>query len=234
MKEKKKVTVIGSGISGLSVAFYLVRAGYSVTIFEKDNRVGGLLGTKKTPHGVVEQAANAFLANKELEMVSQSIGVNILEKKTTARKRFIFRKGKARRWPLGLWGSLRFLFFILFFSFFKKTKKGQTLKDWAYKSMGKEATHFLLAPAMQGIFVGQPKDLSASLILNALFLNRPPRGQLRGSVCAEFGMGDWTKKMRQYLKQEGCEFILEKEVEDIDLDYPVVLATDLQAAKRIT
>ncbi|MFH1645137.1 MAG: glutamate synthase subunit beta [Candidatus Omnitrophota bacterium] len=38
-----KVAVIGSGPAGLSCAFYLNRLGYDVTVFERDNRLGGLL-----------------------------------------------------------------------------------------------------------------------------------------------------------------------------------------------
>jgi len=42
-RSDKKVAVIGSGPSGLSVADRLNQAGYNVTVFEKDNAIGGLL-----------------------------------------------------------------------------------------------------------------------------------------------------------------------------------------------
>lgn len=42
-KTGKKVAVVGSGPSGLACAQQLARAGHSVSVFEKSNRIGGLL-----------------------------------------------------------------------------------------------------------------------------------------------------------------------------------------------
>ena len=43
IKTGKKVAVVGSGPAGLAAAQQLVRAGHAVTVFEKNDRVGGLL-----------------------------------------------------------------------------------------------------------------------------------------------------------------------------------------------
>ena len=37
----KKVTILGAGISGLSSASFLAKAGYDVTILEKNSSIGG-------------------------------------------------------------------------------------------------------------------------------------------------------------------------------------------------
>tara|TARA_E500000331_G_scaffold26072_1_gene22274 strand:- start:14699 stop:16165 length:1467 start_codon:yes stop_codon:yes gene_type:complete len=43
IKTSKKVAIIGSGPAGMAAAQQLARVGHSVTVFEKNNRIGGLL-----------------------------------------------------------------------------------------------------------------------------------------------------------------------------------------------
>jgi len=43
IKTGKKVAIVGSGPAGLAAAQQLARVGHSVTVFEKNNRIGGLL-----------------------------------------------------------------------------------------------------------------------------------------------------------------------------------------------
>ena len=43
LRSGKKVAVVGSGPSGLAVADFLNRRGHSVTVFEREDRIGGLL-----------------------------------------------------------------------------------------------------------------------------------------------------------------------------------------------
>ena len=38
---KKKLTIIGSGFSSLSASCYMAKAGYEVTVYEKNSTIGG-------------------------------------------------------------------------------------------------------------------------------------------------------------------------------------------------
>ena len=42
-KTGKKIAIVGSGPAGLAAAQQLVRVGHHVTVFERDDRIGGLL-----------------------------------------------------------------------------------------------------------------------------------------------------------------------------------------------
>lgn len=73
----KKVAIVGSGPAGLSAAYYLNLVGHDVTVFEKDDRAGGLLmygiPSIKLEKGIIERrlelmkaAGITFLLNAEV------------------------------------------------------------------------------------------------------------------------------------------------------------------------
>ncbi len=78
-KTGKKVAVIGSGPAGLVVAQQLARAGHSVVIFEKDEKIGGLLWYGipdfKLAKGIIDRRLEQLAA----EGVEFQAGVNVGE-----------------------------------------------------------------------------------------------------------------------------------------------------------
>ena len=75
----KKVAVIGSGPAGLAAADQLNRAGHSVTVFEKSDRIGGLLR-----YGIPEFKLEKRVLNRRLDLLSAEgvvfhTGVNVGE-----------------------------------------------------------------------------------------------------------------------------------------------------------
>ena len=61
----RKVAVIGSGPAGLAAADQLNRAGHSVTVFEKSDRIGGLLR-----YGIPEFKLEKRVLNRRLDLLS--------------------------------------------------------------------------------------------------------------------------------------------------------------------
>ncbi len=53
----KNIAVVGAGIAGLTAAYYLKKFGYSVTVYEAANRVGGRMTTDKVNGCLIDRGA---------------------------------------------------------------------------------------------------------------------------------------------------------------------------------
>ncbi len=71
----KKVAIVGSGPAGLAAAAQLNKAGHSVTVFERHDRIGGLLTygipEMKLPYEIVERRVN-ILVEEGIEFVTNT------------------------------------------------------------------------------------------------------------------------------------------------------------------
>jgi len=79
----KKIAVVGSGPAGLSVADLLNQAGHSVTVFEQDNAIGGLLRYGipdfKLNKGVIDRRVELFVKEGVLFKTNVKVGEQISE-----------------------------------------------------------------------------------------------------------------------------------------------------------
>jgi len=68
-KKPKKVLIVGSGPAGLSTAYYLNRAGFAVTVYEKEQKFGGML-----QYGIPDFRLDKTLIDKIVDILT-AIGV---------------------------------------------------------------------------------------------------------------------------------------------------------------
>ena len=64
LNNKKKICVVGSGISGLSIANLLVEKGYDVSVYEQKSKPGGLIKCKEVKGAVYHQVGGHVFNSK--------------------------------------------------------------------------------------------------------------------------------------------------------------------------
>lgn len=227
------INIVGGGFAGLTLALQLAKKNFKVHLYEKQNRLGGLIGTVNTPYGLAEQAANGMIATPAAQALFEDLGLKPLAPLPTARNRYIYNN-KPTRWPLSKFESIGF-FSSIGWRYARNGKmdflpeKGQTLEAWGLAKIGHAATFKILEPAMQGIYANELKDLSASLILNPLLKKRShqPKSKYKGQITGAEGMQDLINALETKLRNLGVEIHLNTELNLKNLNTPTVIATSM-------
>ncbi|TAN36427.1 MAG: hypothetical protein EPN23_08645 [Verrucomicrobia bacterium] len=225
---QKTVQIVGAGFAGLSLAWLLARCGCRVEIRERAARVGGLLGTHRVASGTAEAGANGILVTARLVELCREIGVEPLFALKASKRRYIWR-GAPTRWPLtvGETASLvgRMAAKLLFNRRALRPVAGETLDAWGRRNLGQGAADFLLAPALQGIYAGDSKRMSASLILNPLLFKKRGKGDPHGLVSFRGGMQDLVDALERKGREAGVVFH-QQQVTPEDLAQPPPSGTE--------
>jgi oxygen-dependent protoporphyrinogen oxidase len=225
----KSARVVGAGLSGLATAWCLSGAGFDVDVVEASAHPGGLIETLTTRYGPVERAANAFVWTETAERWFRAIGVRPEFPLPSSRRRFIFRNGRARRWPLGpietvgmgarlgaTWTRRGFA-----------PRVDETVGAWGRRVVGRAATSALVGPGLQGVYAAPPDRLSAALIFGERRRGRTVSAAPRG------GMGEFIEKLYAALVARGVTFAFGRSVEALDPATPTVICTNAPAAAAL-
>jgi protoporphyrinogen/coproporphyrinogen III oxidase len=228
MSQPRACVVVGAGFSGLSLAYWAVKQGAKVTVFESQSRVGGLINSKRLPGGhLVESAANGFIWSADFAELERDLGIRFIATRPESRKRYILRHLKFRRWPLSVLETLSLLWHLFRGWRHRAPRSGETVSEWGERMLGSAGRIFLLETALQGIYAGDPRRMSASLILGRFFRKRGhsqttesvARDKRSGTHSHAEGMGALTRDLRTYLESSGnCEFRMETQFSSNDLD----------------
>lgn len=220
---------MGAGLSGLVTAWHLADSGCEVTVSEEAGGPGGLIQTRASTYGPVETAANAFMWNETVAEWFQRLQLTPAFARDSSKRRYIFRAGRPRRWPLsliqsaGMAGRLAVTAASRGFS----ARPDETVAAWGDRVVGADARAWLLEPAMQGIYAAPASSLSAE----AIFSGRR-RGPRRMAAPAG-GMGEFVTRLHDALVKRGVRFEFGRCVGAIDPAVPTAICTGAVAAAAL-
>jgi protoporphyrinogen oxidase len=92
-----------------------------------------------------------------------------------------------------------------------------------------------VVPALQGVYAGDVRRMSATLVLHRLCTgHRPARGSLRGSVSPVHGMGQLIEKLKESIVAQGGELHFQQSFTcAAPVQSPTVICTSAWSAAKI-
>ena len=179
--ENNSAVVIGGGISGLTAAYRLQNSGYSVTVLEKSDRVGGAMYTHSQNGWLAEYGPNTILESNtkiknlisKLELDEEKISPGLVSS-----SRFIVKNKKLLPLPLSPaefltsplfnWKSK---FNILKEPFVSKWQNNyeESLSEFVQRRLGQNILDYAINPFVAGVYAGDPQKLSAKHALPKLY-----------------------------------------------------------------
>lgn len=166
----KKISIVGGGLSGLTLAFVLLSKNkdLDLSVIESDNRPGGKIWTDKSDGFLCEKGPNGFLDNKPKTLeLCNSLGIDPVRSNENSKKRFIFLNNRLNALPesppaflksdiISWTGKLRMLYELIA----AKGPDDETVSDFIIRRLGKEALETLIDPMASGIYAGDPYNMS--------------------------------------------------------------------------
>jgi len=196
----KKVAIIGGGISGLAALHFFISRHASdieAVLLEKDNRLGGTIGTDRIDGYVSEWGPNGFLDRVPLtlQLVEElGIGHLLAPAESNSGKRFIYAHGRLNEISaspvkfmtsplLSTAGRLR-LAMEPFIRQKRDWEVEESVFDFAARRIGPEAARTLIDPMVSGIFGGDARQLSLASCFPIMVQMEKEHGSLVRAMIA--------------------------------------------------
>lgn len=178
---KKKVVILGAGISGLTTAHWLFKDGFDVTILEDRKEPGGSMQTRFEEGFLTDLGPNSGLETTPLiKQIVDEVGLTdkMIYASDSSNKRYILRNGQLHALPTSLPVFLSTKLFSLkgklrLFAepFIGKSDDGyyQSIAQFVTRRLGTEFFDYAIDPFVSGVFAGDPHKLSVKSAFPKLY-----------------------------------------------------------------
>ena len=201
-----EVVIIGGGISGLSVAYDLSKAGIGSTIIERRPRLGGVIQTERIQGCTLESGPDSYLGIKPAatELIREvGLGDDIIGSNDHLRITYVVRNGRLVPLPDGLmmmvptriaplitthllgWGTKMRMGIEYLRRPSKAPVADRSVAEFISDHYGTESLDYLAEPLLSGVYGGDPRRLSATSVLPRFVELETKYGSLTRGVLAE-------------------------------------------------
>jgi protoporphyrinogen oxidase len=204
-----KIAVVGGGLTGLSAAYYLSKKGHQVSLFEKDNQLGGLaMGVSIDGVFVDKYYHHIFAGDRCIIDLIKEVGLGehlVFKKPPTAvfyqRRIYPFTSALdlLRFTPLNFIDRLRFGLVGLYLKAIPDGKRYSATKapDWLKKFYGSRSYQIVWEPLLRSKFGKSASDISMAWFWSRIHDRSFSLGYLRG------GFQLLADRMRKEIEKSG-------------------------------
>jgi oxygen-dependent protoporphyrinogen oxidase len=202
------VAVLGAGITGLSAAWHLKRAGSPVVLFEASDRAGGTIESVDEGGWIRELGPNSVLEGQS-EVAEMIEGLGLADRRLyasdAAKNRYIVRRGRLEPMPSSPLAFVRSRLFSI------RAKLGlageifrprgtrsdeETVAEFTLRRLGRDFLDYAIDPLVGGVYAGDPQRLSVRHAFPKLLALEKEHGSLiRGAIRKRNSSGGPSGKL---------------------------------------
>jgi protoporphyrinogen oxidase len=209
---KKPIRIYGAGISGLIMAHYLEKHGFTPEIFEKGSRPGGKIYTETLSQGQAETAANAIFTNDDTWELIENLNLTPIHA-TEKLKKKVYRGSTSKTKPFTFLEMIKIL--PRLFKRCPLINDEMSVQDFFVPLLGQKLCEETLSSVLSGIYATSADQLNLKSIFNMsesfkgryinflLFLIKRKKAEsTRKSMSISFkdGMKEFILKLENSLK----------------------------------
>ncbi len=213
---RRRIAVIGGGTAGLTAAWRLTRdACNQVELFERSDRLGGVLRTERHGDYLVEHSADMFTTKDPWALeLCRELGIDdrLVGADEARRRAFVVRDGELHQVPQGFVlmrpTQLRSMLSTPLLSWrgklrmccepFIKTRRDpsdESLQSFVTRRLGHEVFQRIVQPLVGGIYTADPERLSMDATMPAFVAMERKHGSL---IRAPHGKGEQSASGARY------------------------------------
>lgn len=219
---QKRVAILGGGLSGLSIAYFLHKEGLHADVFEQSCRIGGVIKSVATEDFLYECGPNTGVAsNIETELLLSDLSSNCtpIFAHEHAKKRLIWKQNNWHALPNSLGSFIKTPLFSSYDKFrilgepFRKrgTDPLENLKNLTIRRLGESFHDYAVAPFINGIYAGNSEEIIPKYALPKLYELEQTYGSfIQGAFAKHAQINKGTKHTHHKKPIFSCEGGLEE------------------------
>lgn len=233
------IGILGAGISGLATAYYLQKEGYSSTVYEQSESIGGAIKTNQTDNWLVDEGPNTLMVKSpqmwallnELNLSSK-----VAEANNCAKRRYIVKDRQPVPLPHSFTDFLtttlisgKAKLHLLKEPFINASEAtDESIATFIRRRLGREPLDYGFNPAVSGIYAGDPKKLSIKHTFPRLWRMEQQQGSLLKGLIRKDTPANKSK--RSLISFTGGNQLLPKALAN-QLNNPVQTSTTVKEAR---